>query len=152
MSERRDAKGPKDLRETASPESRKDPRRDSYQMSMPALVSDLTRDLAALKRRVAELEKDLEHERLGRLRAEEALSLLREMQKPDEMQQPDEMATHATRELRTGRKGTVPFVSSVTPPPGGTSPRSASVPPAGKASDNHTKRIALPTSTPERKR
>ncbi len=154
MGERRDSKGPKDLREEASPAARKDPRRDSYQMTMPAIVAELTRELGKLKKRITELEKELEREKTARSKAEDAV-------RRASSEKGDEIATRMTRELRAARKSTIPLsATKTTPPRGSVSPRAATQPPPrserADRSEHTTKRIAAvtrnPSQPPDRKR
>lgn len=151
MGERRDSKGPKDVREEASPAARKDPRRDSFQMSMPALVAELTRELVKLKKRIAELEKDLERERTARAKAEDALRRVTS-EKGDEkssekFEKGDEIASRMTRELRATRKSTMPLsASNSSPPRGSVSPTAQTQPPS--RSEHATRRIAAVTRIP----
>ncbi len=152
MAERRDSKVPKDLREEASPASRKDPRRDSFQMTMPAIVAELTRELCKLKKRIAELEKDLERETTARAKAEASADEGHRRPAPDKS---DEVATRMTRELRAVRKSTMPrSATQTTPPRGSVNPTAATQPPP--RSERSTKRIAAvtraPSQPPERKR
>jgi len=163
MVERRDSKVPRDLREEAGPAARKDPRRDSFQMSMPALIADQTRELAKLKKRVAELERDVEREKNARVKAEEALAKRIASEKGDKSDKSDdEIARRNTRELRGQRKSTMPLHAAPpsTPPRGSVSPAARTQPPPARSdrSEHATKRIAvvtrIPTSSipPERKR
>lgn len=152
MGERRDSKGHGDVREEAAPAARKDPRRDSYQMSMPAVVAELTRELTKLKMRVAELEKDVEREKAGRLEAEAALAR-RNDTRSERDGRGDEIASRMTRELRGQRKSTIPLNAAPpsTPPRGSVSPVAKTQPPPRSEngrSEHATKRIAVVTRLP----
>ncbi len=84
-----------DLREEIAQVARRDPRRDSVQMTGPAAVLlELRQELVALKKRVKELEADLAAERVRRTDAEDALHAMRQSVSAKAS------ATRSTKELR----------------------------------------------------
>lgn len=84
-----------DLREEIAQVARRDPRRDSVQMTGPAaILAELRQELVALKKRVKELETELQAERARRTDAEDALHAMRQSVSAKAT------ATRSTKELR----------------------------------------------------
>jgi hypothetical protein len=96
---RRNSKPPTDVREVVAQGAKRDPRRDSAQLSgVTALMAQMRLEITSLKKRITELERETAREQAKRLEAEEALELTKRalQSHPRDPESP----SRATKQLR----------------------------------------------------
>jgi hypothetical protein len=94
MTQRRAGEVETDLHEEVAAQAKRDPRRDSLPPGALATLIELQQEVAALKKRVGDLEMNAAAERAKRFDAEE------NVRRHEEMRRELPMETRATRQLR----------------------------------------------------